>query len=90
MNIAIYFIDCVSGSNSCVFPYTYKGVTCTGPNCCNLNDDASGPWCSTKVDGRGVHISGEYEYCSGPCKKSGSCTSSVSNHNVYPCLFVCP
>ena len=51
----------------CIFPYTAVDKTCAGPTCCNFDDDSKGPWCSTKVDKNGVHITGEYGYCSAPC-----------------------
>ena len=53
--------------NPCIFPFTHKGKSCAGPTCCNVDNDPKGPWCSTKTDKNGVHITGHYGYCSGSC-----------------------
>ena len=29
----------------------------------NPDNDVKGGWCSTKVDGNGIHVPGNYEYC---------------------------
>jgi len=56
-----------SAGKRCIFPYTFNGVKCQGPRCCNLDNDAKGSWCSTKVDANGVHVSGgdHWAYCAG-------------------------
>ena len=58
-------LDCKTTSGKkvgekCVFPFKYKGRTCPGPMCCSFEGEA---WCSTKVDGDGVHVPGNWGYC---------------------------
>ena len=50
---------------NCIFPFTFANrvhLTCT-----TLDGDPS-PWCSTRVDSAGVHVSGQghWEYCTDP------------------------
>jgi len=50
----------------CIFPFKYgekEYNTCTKDG----DDDVHEKWCSTKVDGDGVHISGEWGKCSIGC-----------------------
>ena len=80
---------------SCVFPFTFNGKTCPGPSCCNLDNDSKGNWCSTKVDGNGVHITGNYGYCKGTqCQPQGiilfyfirfESKSMLDNHLCFLC-----
>lgn len=63
--------SCRSGSSNCVFPYTYNGKTCAGPNCCNLSNNRGGAWCVTNPGG--AYVTGKWEYCKGPCKDT-ECT----------------
>jgi len=54
----------VSGK-TCNLPFIWKGKlykTCT-------EDEHSGPWCSTLVDGSNVHVTGEWDDCSKSCRK---------------------
>ena len=57
----------VGSCDNCIFPFIYAGrlhLTCS-----NLAGESK-PWCSTKVDSSGIHISGQnqWEYC-----ESSSC-----------------
>ena len=47
---------------NCVFPFTFAGRVHT--TCTTIDGDPR-PWCSTKVDSSGVHVSGggHWEYC---------------------------
>jgi len=50
----------------CIFPFKYgdkEHHTCTKDG----DDDVHEKWCSTKVDGDGVHVSGEWGKCSIGC-----------------------
>ena len=52
----------------CVFPFTYKDVKYTG---CSLEDaDDDKPWCSTKTDANGQHVSGQGQWgqCASNCQ----------------------
>ena len=42
-----------SNTASCVFPFTYRGVTY---NSCSYVGNGNVPWCSTAVDSAGMHI----------------------------------
>ena len=44
--------------SECVFPFTrtdYDGVTRTHEDCTYVDNINGKPWCSTEVDGNGVH-----------------------------------
>ena len=47
---------------NCVFPFIFGGRI--HDRCTSIDGDA--PWCSTSVDSTGVHVSGNWEYCSDP------------------------
>ena len=56
----------VSGPDAnkpCVFPFRFKGITY---NTCSF-EKSSRPWCSTRVDKKGNHISGGGHY--GDCQR---------------------
>jgi len=50
----------------CVFPFSYKGVV---HNECIYETGEETPWCSTKVDKNGKHVSGkdQWGYCADTC-----------------------
>ena len=60
----------------CVFPFTWNGNTYYG--CPTDPDDSSKTWCSTSVDGRGNHITGQ--------KKYGFCNDACPKHSLAPKL----
>jgi len=81
-------IDCHTKSGpkknqKCVFPYSKNGKTCHGPTCCNLDNDSDGPWCSTKTNSDGEHITGNYGYCEGACAKAPAPCKDETNCAVY-------
>ena len=50
-----------SNGTTCVFPFTSSGMTYEA---CTMASDVK-PWCSTKVDENGVHVTGQgkWGYC---------------------------
>jgi len=63
----------------CVFPFTWNGNTYYG--CPTDPDDSSQTWCSTSVDGRGNHVTGQ--------KKYGFCNEACPKHSLAPKLKDC-
>ena len=61
---------------SCIFPFTYKGVTYN--TCTYVDHPEQKEWCSTKVDENGVHVSGGNNWgeCRGPCPRERKCPPS--------------
>jgi len=58
----------------CIFPFTYNGVAyerCT-------QADHSVPWCSTKTDFKGTHVSGKWGECSSSCLQGAPPNQPVS------------
>ena len=55
---------------ACVFPFTYKGIK---HNKCIFEAGDETPWCSTKVDENGKHVSGQdqWGYCEETCPIDG-------------------
>ena len=53
----------------CVFPFTNDGVTYTA--CTTDNSDDGVPWCSTRVDSRGIHRLGNWGHCNAECPVEG-------------------
>ena len=74
----VHFIDSkffnipLGGCGNCVFPFIYGDRI--HDRCTSFDGDS--PWCSTKVDADGVHVSGQgnWEYCSDP-----SCPGLAAN-----------
>merc|ERR1712157_559844 len=63
--------------STCVFPFTYAGVTYNACADWIYGGQAAGTtWCSTKVDSSGVHVNNEGNY--GFCSTDAACTTSVS------------
>ena len=62
----------VKGCGNCVFPFIYADRI--HDRCTSFDGDS--PWCSTKVDADGVHVSGQgnWEYCS-----DSSCPGMAAN-----------
>ena len=52
------------GCGNCVFPFIFAGRQ---HDTCTTIDGAENPWCSTQVDSDGVHVDGNWEYCSDSC-----------------------
>ena len=57
-------------STPCIFPFSFKG---TEYNECIFESGDDTPWCSTKVDENGKHVSGKnnWGYCEESCPISG-------------------
>ena len=55
--------DSPQKNQTCVFPFTVGNNTY--PECTRNHDDFGQPWCSTKVDSNGKHVSGSehWGYC---------------------------
>ena len=53
----------------CVFPFTFQGTTYT--SCTTDGDDDGKLWCSTLVDNRGIHVSGQgqFGFCDTSCAR---------------------
>merc|ERR1712176_921823 len=66
-----------AAGSTCVFPFTYAGVTYNACADWIYGGQAAGTtWCSTKVDSSGVHVNNEGNY--GFCSTDAACTTSVS------------
>ena len=52
------------GCGNCVFPFIFAGRQ---HDTCTTIDGDENPWCSTQVDSDGVHVDGNWEYCSDSC-----------------------
>ena len=78
----VYFIFQVNSgavrNACCIFPFKFAEVTHN--SCITLNAPDNRPWCSTQVDGDGVHVTGRWGHCNARCpganKKGGSVTGS--------------
>jgi len=87
-----------TSGKACVFPYSFMGRTY---NSCNTADGSATPWCSTKVDAYGFHISnqGHWGDCSSSCPgwmpmmpmmpmgMGGPCTTTSGKPCVFPFTF---
>merc|ERR1719266_2249371 len=69
----------------CQFPFTFAGSVRLG---CISNSDPDGRlWCSTKVDGAGVHVgqAGHWGYCPPSCSNNQHQSSNfalTNNNNI--------
>ncbi len=56
----------------CIFPFKYSGQTMT--ECTTLNDPEDKPWCSTKVNDKGNHVTagGFWGHCDQGCDTNDS------------------
>ena len=61
-------MDGPSNRTTCVFPFRLAGVTYEA---CTMDMDVK-PWCSTKGDVNGLHISGAWGYCDLECPCDGT------------------
>ena len=61
----------------CVFPFTHDNITYLG--CPFDSIDETKRWCSTKTDENGVHVIGNWGYCSPKCKPAEDILISVDN-----------
>ena len=65
----------------CVFPFRFgrKGIIFHGCTTKGNSPRDKKPWCSTKVDFRGVHINGQgyWGYCSHDCPKDVTGTKEI-------------
>merc|ERR1719461_221286 len=77
--------------SSCVFPFSYKGVThyqCT-------YSDSPRPWCTTQVDSSGQVVTNSWEDCDTSSLSScgtesitlSSCTTESGPYSGQPCSF---
>jgi len=64
-------------STQCSFPFVFRNKPYSA--CTTVGDSAGKPWCSTKVDGNGVHVSGggHFRYCSDTMPPLQTTTPSV-------------
>ena len=54
--------DCrTEQGNTCVFPFTYKGVTYK--SCTTAESDNNKAWCATEVDTEGVVVNNQWQDC---------------------------
>merc|ERR1711971_1032191 len=61
----------------CVFPFIHDDVTYNG---CPIDPiDETKRWCSTKTEETGVHVNGNWGYCSPGCKPAEGIPSSVDH-----------
>merc|ERR1711868_358187 len=66
-----------AAGQSCVFPFTFSGVTYNSCADWIYGGQPSGTtWCSTKVDSNGVHVNDQGNY--GFCSSDSACTTSVA------------
>ena len=66
----------------CQFPFTFQETTYTS---CTSDDDPGGePWCSTRVDARGRHVSngGHWGHCSDTCTQASADLKQVFKNVV--------
>lgn len=59
-----------TNGQACVFPFTFDGETHNKCITDTKNTKHETPWCSTKTDGEGVHIKGNFGDCSNHCPGS--------------------
>ena len=58
---------------SCIFPFTVmENQTPKTFHGCTTELTDPGLWCSTKVDGNGMHVQGNWGYCNNKCHRDGS------------------
>jgi len=72
---------------ACVFPFTWNGVTY---NKCILGDEKfKTPWCSTRTDGLGDHVKGNYGDCSSQCPgaKNGPVLGNLRANSIRASLM---
>ncbi len=52
----------------CVFPFRFRGLVFE--ECTSRADEGGRPWCSTRVDADGRHVSGDgqWGYCDATCR----------------------
>ena len=71
IDVQVESSECVTARDSklpnapCVFPFTHEGVLYEG--CATDPTDKTRRWCSTKTDENGIHVKGNYGFCSGNC-----------------------
>ena len=76
-----------STGTKCIFPFTHNGVihkTCTKHG---IEDTEYKPWCSTKVDDNGNHISGNWGDCSQDCPFEVDCLTVAGPSTGTKCMF---
>ena len=72
---------------SCVFPFVFKGLQRDG--CITESDPEGKAWCSTGVDGNGVHIANGklWAHCSDQCPLDTGASSSSSSQGALSSAF---
>ena len=77
-------VDKKSGeSKQCQFPFVLSGQTYN--RCTRILDDASQPWCSTKVDSDGNHLTGNWGHCTRPgCPLEPTTTTTTTTTTPPP------
>ena len=70
-----------TSGEKCVFPFKYRQKTCSGPTCCNLDNDPKGPWCATAVKENGYMLTSKaYGYCEKSCHPPGKKMVACSDY----------
>ena len=65
----------------CIFPFTLDGVTHNACTKHGIEDTEWEPWCSTKVDESGVHVSGGVPENWGDCDPE--CPFERGKHKIF-------
>ena len=72
---------CMTVTNKpCVFPFKWRGVTHVA---CTTAGGYS-PWCSTLVNGLGMHVKGNYADCGDSCPVETECKTTQGKRCVFP------
>jgi len=72
----------------CIFPFKYNGVEYTSCTWASSEKTDYKPWCSTRVDSSGNHISGHWGNCESGCPiPSKTCFTRSGPSANKPCIF---
>merc|ERR1712080_695598 len=74
---------------ACIFPFTFKGKKY---NECTYEKGDNTPWCSTKVDANGKHVSAQKQwgYCGEDCpipENTDECRTIGGSKRNVTCIF---
>ncbi len=71
----------------CIFPFKFSGQTLT--ECTKIDNPKDNPWCSTKVDSEGKHVTsgGFWGYCGQDCEQNhlGSVKAEFASKSGKKC-----
>lgn len=76
-----------STGTQCIFPFTFDGVIHKACTRHGIEDTEYEPWCSTKVDDVGDHISGNWGDCSQDCPFEVDCLTVAGPSTGTKCMF---